>query len=160
MALWRICLVFTAATNSAEGNENTGSVMPTIFLNVLETSKLRIRWHYLDSDSYVLLHFLTLRFFENLAPGEYVPMRVTVPIKRSFTQPLITGKQQYRIKVPPNRRSNSNSLQNSPGYRIVYTAKVRPQVVPYILNFVSASRTCIDHHAQLLIIIILILYTV
>ena len=37
-------------------------------MNVLETSKLRIREHYLYSVSYVLLHFLTLRLFENLAP--------------------------------------------------------------------------------------------
>ena len=36
---------------------------------VLETSKLRIRRHYLNSVSYVLLHFLTLRLFENPAPG-------------------------------------------------------------------------------------------
>ena len=42
--------------------------MPTKFLNILETSKLRIRGQYLDSVSYVLLHFLTLRLYENLAP--------------------------------------------------------------------------------------------
>ena len=41
--------------------------MPTKFVNDLETSKRRIRGHYLDSVSYVLLHFLTLRLFENLA---------------------------------------------------------------------------------------------
>ena len=34
---------------------------------VLETSKLQIRRHYLDSVSCVLSHFLTLRLFENLA---------------------------------------------------------------------------------------------
>ena len=43
-------------------------VMPTKFVNILETSKLRIRGQYLDSVSYVLLHFLTLRLYENLAP--------------------------------------------------------------------------------------------
>ena len=42
--------------------------MPTKFVNVLETSKLRIRGHYFDSVSYVLLNFVTLRLFENLAP--------------------------------------------------------------------------------------------
>ena len=45
--------------------------MPTKFVNILETSKLRIRGQYLDSVSYVLLHFLTLRLYENLAPGRY-----------------------------------------------------------------------------------------
>ena len=35
--------------------------MSTKFVNILETSKLRIRGQYLDSDSCVLLHFLTLR---------------------------------------------------------------------------------------------------
>ena len=43
--------------------------MPTKFVNILETSKLQIRGQYLDSVSYVLLHFLALRLFENLAPG-------------------------------------------------------------------------------------------
>ena len=43
--------------------------MPTEFVNILETSKLRIRGQYLDSVSYVLLHFLTLRLYENMAPG-------------------------------------------------------------------------------------------
>ena len=42
--------------------------MPTKFVNILETSKLRIRGQYLDSVSYGLLHFLTLRLYENLAP--------------------------------------------------------------------------------------------
>ena len=64
---WWIFLIFTAATKLAEGNKNTSNVMPTKFLNVLETSKLWICGHYcrirhLDSVSYVLLHFLTLRF--------------------------------------------------------------------------------------------------
>ena len=43
--------------------------MPTKVVNILETNKLRIRGQYLDSVSYVLLHFLTLRLFENLAHG-------------------------------------------------------------------------------------------
>ena len=47
--------------------------MPTKFVNILETSKLRILGQYLDSISYVLLHFLTLRLFENLAPGGFTP---------------------------------------------------------------------------------------
>ena len=42
--------------------------MPMKFVNILETSKLRIREPYLDSVSYVLLHFLTLRLYKNLAP--------------------------------------------------------------------------------------------
>ena len=56
--------------NRQKGNENTGQVMPTKFVNVLETNKLRIRGQYLDSVSYVLLHFLTLRLYENLVPGQ------------------------------------------------------------------------------------------
>ena len=47
------------------------------FVNVLETSKLRIRLHYLDSVSYVLLNFKTLRLFKNLAPGAYVTESVS-----------------------------------------------------------------------------------
>ena len=43
--------------------------MPTKFINILETSKLRIRGQYLDSVLYIMLHFLTLRLYENLAPG-------------------------------------------------------------------------------------------
>ena len=39
--------------------------MPTKFINILETSKLRIRGQYLDSVSYVLLHFLTLRLWKS-----------------------------------------------------------------------------------------------
>ena len=42
--------------------------MPTKFVNILETSKLRIRGQSLGSVSYVLLHLLTLRLYENLAP--------------------------------------------------------------------------------------------
>ena len=49
-------MVFTAATKSSEGNENTGKVMPTKFVNILQISRLRIRGQYLDSVSYVLLH--------------------------------------------------------------------------------------------------------
>ena len=40
--------------------------LTTKFVNVLETSKQRIR---LCSVSYALLYFLTLRLYENLAPG-------------------------------------------------------------------------------------------
>ena len=43
--------------------------MPMKFINILETSKQQIRGQFLDSFSYVLLHFLTLRLFKNLAPG-------------------------------------------------------------------------------------------
>ena len=39
----------------------------------LETSKLQIRGHYLDSVSYVLLHFVTLHLFKNLAPDHADP---------------------------------------------------------------------------------------
>ena len=42
--------------------------MPTKFVNIFETSKLRIRGQYLDSVLYVLLQFLTSRLHENLAP--------------------------------------------------------------------------------------------
>ena len=47
--------------------------MSTKFENIFETSKLRTRGQYLDSVSYVLFHFLTLRLFENLAPGRDIP---------------------------------------------------------------------------------------
>ena len=59
---------WVTSTKSAEGNENAGYVMPTKFVNILETIKLRIRGQYLDSVSYVLLHFLTLQLYENLGP--------------------------------------------------------------------------------------------
>ena len=42
--------------------------MPTKFVNILETSKVLIRGQYLDSVSYALLHFITSRLCENLAP--------------------------------------------------------------------------------------------
>ena len=45
--------------------------MPMKFINILETSKLRVRGQYLDSVLYVLLHFLTLRLYKNLAPGPW-----------------------------------------------------------------------------------------
>ena len=51
--------------------------MPTKFVNILETSKLRVRGRYFDSVWYVLLHFLKLRLYENLATGPYMTVRVT-----------------------------------------------------------------------------------
>ena len=42
--------------------------MLTKFVNVFDNCKLRIRKHYLVSLSYVLLHLLTLRLFDNPAP--------------------------------------------------------------------------------------------
>ena len=48
--------------------------MSTKFVNVLETSEQRIRGYYSDSVSYVLLHFLTLPLFENLAAVFYLTM--------------------------------------------------------------------------------------
>ena len=48
MAVWRICLVFTAAMKLAEGNKNSGEVMLVKFIYVLETSKLQICQHYVD----------------------------------------------------------------------------------------------------------------
>ena len=52
--------------------------MPTKFVNILQTSKLRIRGQYLDSVSYVLLHFLTLRLYDNLAPGRQPTVATTL----------------------------------------------------------------------------------
>ena len=54
--------------------------MPTKFVNVFETSKLRICGHYLDSVSYILLNFVTSRLFKNLAPGAATPARPTAPL--------------------------------------------------------------------------------
>ena len=44
--------------------------MPTKFVNILEASKLRIYEQYLDSISYVLLNFLTLQLYKDLAPEQ------------------------------------------------------------------------------------------
>ena len=43
--------------------------MLTKFVNVFDNCKLQIRKHYLVSLSYVLLHLLTLRLFDNPAPA-------------------------------------------------------------------------------------------
>ena len=46
--------------------------MLTKFVNLFDNYKLRIRKHYLVSLSYLLLHLLTLRLFDNPAPGSQV----------------------------------------------------------------------------------------
>ena len=56
--------------------------MPTKFVNILETSKLQIRGQSLDSASYVLLHFLTLRFHENLAPVDQFIFRIKTYLEK------------------------------------------------------------------------------
>ena len=89
---------------AAEGNENTGQVRLTKLINVLETSKLRIRGHNLDFASYVLLNFLTLRLFENLAPCTYVTKRVSCD---HFFFALCCFGRPYCTLVGPSYQSHN-----------------------------------------------------
>ena len=82
--------------------------MPTKFVNILKTSKLRIRGQYLHSVSYVLLHFLTLRLYENRAPGpavhHYGTKNVRVlpldDIRQTREEPTVSIKKVPSLKLP------------------------------------------------------------
>ena len=58
--------------------------MPMKFINILETSKLQIRGHYLDSVSYILLHFLTLWLFWQVINRAWCSSAEFLPVNESL----------------------------------------------------------------------------
>ena len=105
--------------------------MLTKFVNVFDNCKLRIRKHYLVSLSYVLLHLLTLRLFDNPAPGVERGAKIgfNFPVGYSAT----TLENQAQIITFMNNLYQNYHVLNS--FFLSYyfrNNKLYQQIIPFI----------------------------
>lgn len=70
---------------------------------VLKSSKLPIQRHYLDSFSYILLHFLTSQHFKNPVPGFYFEVHCLCPWQAKQALVTISASFLQSMKLTISR---------------------------------------------------------